>query len=197
MSPQFPTVTGIGYFFGRTFDLVSERQTIHTHTQTRWYFVRTVGRTTRAFFLWIDTHSPYAEDDKQTSHNSESNQTREICDKIDRVASTLKGMLQSGDPQLSSGVSKFIARFDKLSAPRLRPTLASEFHQFGWQMGITKITHSGQLRHSKRIAAQATAAGRRRKVKSHEREGRYLEDLANRHYFSNPNKPKGRRIHSQ
>ena len=55
-------------------------------------------------------------------------------DKIDSVARTLKGMLQSGDPQLSSGVSKFIARFDKLSAPRLRPTLASEFHNFdgGW-----------------------------------------------------------------
>ena len=45
-------------------------------------------------------------------------------------------------------------------------------------MGTTTITHGGQLRHDKRIAVQATAAGRRRKVKSHGKEGRYLDDLA-------------------
>ena len=81
--------------------------------------------------------------DEQTGHNSDSDQTQELCDKIDGVTSTLKGMLQSGDPQLSSGVSKFIGRFDKLSAPRLRPKLASAFHQFGWEMGTTTITQGG------------------------------------------------------
>ena len=61
-------------------------------------------------------------------------------------------MINSGDQQLSSGVSKFIARFDKLSATRMRPKLPSAFHQFGWEMGATTITQGGQLQHEKNFS---------------------------------------------
>ena len=60
---------------------------------------------------WDLNRAGAVEVDEQTGHNSDSDQTQELWDKIDSVASTLKGMLQSGDPQLSSGVSKFIASF--------------------------------------------------------------------------------------
>ena len=104
--------------------------------------------------------------DEQTEHSSDHDQTQELCDKIDSMACSLKGMIQSGDPQLLSGVAKFIGRFEKLSAPRLRPKLASAFDQFGWEMGTTTTTQAGQLWHGKRIAVQATAAERRKSVKS-------------------------------
>ena len=57
----------------------------------------------------------------QTTH-----QPKELCTKIDNVASRLKEMINSGDQQLSSGVTKFIAKFDKLSTPRMRPKLSNE-----------------------------------------------------------------------
>ena len=102
--------------------------------------------------------------DEQTGQSSD--QPQELCAKIDIVAGRLKEIINSGDQQLSSAVSKFIARFDKLSATRMSPKLTSAFHQFGWEMGATTITQGGQLRHGKRISVQATAAGRRA-VKSH------------------------------
>ena len=51
----------------------------------------------------------------------------ELCDKIDSVhASTLNSILQCEDPPLlSTGVTKFISRFDKLSAPSMCFKLAS------------------------------------------------------------------------
>ena len=114
-------------------------------------------------------------------------------------------MLQVGDLQLSSGVTSFITKFNKLSAPRLRPKLASAFHQFGWEMGTTTITQAGQIRHGKRIAVQATAAGRRRKVisrgKSRQLSGRPSKGSQKaaewlKHSLSIRNEPKGCRIHS-
>ena len=102
--------------------------------------------------------------DEQTGQRSD--QPQELCAKIDSVASRLKEMINLGDQQLSSGVSMFIARFDKLSAPRMRPKLTSVFHQFGREMGATTITQGGQLRHGKRISVQVTAAWKRA-VKSH------------------------------
>ena len=67
----------------------------------------------------------------------------------------------------------------------------------------------GQIRHGKRIAVQATTAGRRRKVQSKGRQvpgwpikgcrtsQKAAEVLAqSRHYLPILNKPKGRRIHS-
>ena len=100
--------------------------------------------------------------DAQTGYSND--QIEELCDKIDFVASSYS---KNYPAQLSTGVTKFISRFDKLSAPNMRPKLASALHQFGWEMGTTTITQAGQIRHGKRIAVQATTAGRRRKVKSH------------------------------
>ena len=102
--------------------------------------------------------------EEQTGQSSDRPQ--ELCAKIDSVASRLKEMINSGDQQLSSGVTKFTTRFDKISTPRMRPKLTSAFHQFGWEMGATTITQGDQLRHGKIIAVQATATGRRA-VKSH------------------------------
>ena len=98
------------------------------------------------------------------TESQSSDQPHELCAKIDSVTSRLKEIINSGDQQLSSGVSKFIAIFDKLSAPRMRPKLTSAFRMGDW---CNYITQGDQLRHGKRISVQATAAGRRRAVKSH------------------------------
>ena len=118
---------------------------------------------------WDVIRAGAMEVDEQTGHNSKSDQTQELCDKIDSVASTLKGMLQSGDPQLSSGVAKFM---DKLSAPRLRPKLASAFHQFGWEMGTTTVKQGGQL-----LLYKLQQQGERERSNPVEAKGRYPDDL--------------------
>ena len=82
------------------------------------------------------------------------------------MATTLKQMIEPREPQLTSGVSKFLSRFSKFSSTRSHSKLATAFHQFGWEMGTTTTLQAGQLRHGKRIAVQATAAGRRKKGKS-------------------------------
>ena len=137
----------------------------------------------------------------------------ELCDNIDSVyASTLNSILQcEGDPKpLSTGVTKFISRFDKLSAPSMCLKLASALHAPIWLgNGTATITQAGQIRHGKRIGVQATTVGRRRKVKSKGRQvpgwpskgsltsQKAAEVLAqSRHYLPIRNKPKGRTIHS-
>ena len=67
------------------------------------------------------------------------------------------------DPQLRSGVERFVARYNKMSESNLNALLASSFHRFGWSFGgsITSMK-GGALRRGKRIAVQAASAGRRK-----------------------------------
>lgn len=65
----------------------------------------------------------------------------------------------------------------------LNARLASAFHQFGWVFrgSISRSYTKGKICHGKRIAVQATAAGRRRGKTSHGKSkvpaGRSLVDL--------------------
>ena len=54
--------------------------------------------------------------DEQTVQTETTHQPKELCAKIDNVASRLKEMINSGDQQLSSGVTKFIAKFDTFNS---------------------------------------------------------------------------------
>lgn len=89
----------------------------------------------------------------------------EVLEEVDDFASTLKLQIQQfNDHQLISGVKKFLTRYKDLSAYRSTAQLASAFHQFGWVFGgvISRTNVRNNLRHGKRIAVQATSAGRRR-----------------------------------
>ena len=81
---------------------------------------------------------------------------------LDEVVADLKIKIQN-DPQLRSGVEKFVARYNKMSESNLNALLASSFHRFGWLFGgsITSMK-GGALRRGKRIAVQAASAGRRK-----------------------------------
>ena len=70
--------------------------------------------------------------------------------------------MASHDPQLMSGVQKFLTRFEKLVDHYSLAKLSLAFHQFGWEMGTTTRIQGGQIRHGKRIPIQAMSAGRRR-----------------------------------
>ena len=104
--------------------------------------------------------------DSEMEDNQESDIKTELCKGIDVMAVKLKEIVQFDDPQITTGVSKFLRRFNKLSVPRSHSKLATALHQFGWDLGNTTTTQAGQIRHGKRIAVQATAAGRRKKGKS-------------------------------
>ena len=71
-------------------------------------------------------------------------------------------VLQEDNEQLVFGAEKFISRYNKLK--HSLPLLTSALHRFGWTYGgSVKSRKGGNLRHGRRIAVQATAAGRRRK----------------------------------
>ncbi len=69
--------------------------------------------------------------DNSTFEYSKEEEYSALCDRIDAVAETLKNKLKSHDPQLTTGVSKFLVRFDKLSGQHSSSKLATAFHQFG------------------------------------------------------------------
>lgn len=145
----------------------------------------------------------------------EENEHLELCRKIDTMSEKLKKILASHDnPQLASGVHKFLNRFDKLAAPRSYAKLATSFHRFGLDtLGMSSSLQTGQLRYGKRIGVQATAAGRRRKGisrgKARSTSGRPkassgssfqprsqpVRDLS-RFCMPMRNRPKGKRLHS-
>ena len=125
------------------------------------------------------------------------------------MAQSLKQQLKQDNPQLTRGVSKFLERFERLSASRSQPMLATAFHQFGWEWSSTTRRHTGQLRFGKRIAVQVTATGRnkgRSRGKKIMIPGRPTNKVSNTitskstqdsvHNMPIRNAPKGRRIHS-
>jgi len=154
-----------------------------------------------------ESDSEIIEDDGRLTEKD----VHETCKKIDIMAETLKEMVQSNDPQLTTGVYKFLTRFNKLSTPRLHSRLATALHQFGWELGNKITTQAGQMRYGKRIAVQATAAGRRKQGKTRgkgkEIAGRPLKRLqdfpsqqsnytCSRYQMPTRKEPKGRRVHS-
>jgi hypothetical protein len=157
-----------------------------------------------------DTGSEPETETEVNDAGDDKDNSAHVCAGIDRMANTLKEMVYSHDQQLTAGVSKFLTRFQNLSAPRLRPKLAAAFHQFGWELGATTALKAGQLRHGKRIAVQATAAGRRRsgttRGKGKQVSGRPAkgakenttpaQPTPTRHCMPVRNAPKGRRLHS-
>ena len=85
-----------------------------------------------------------------------------MCAAIDSIAEDLKQKLQKDNEQLVFGAEKFISHYSRLKYSLL--LLTSALHQFGWTYGGSVTSRKGgNLRHGRRIAAQGTAAGRRRK----------------------------------
>ena len=111
--------------------------------------------------------------------------------------------------ELVFGTEKFISRYNKLK--HSLPLLTSALHRFGWTYGGSVTSRKGgNLRHGRRIAVQATAAGRRRKDlsrgKAKATPGKPLgllkgqppvkKQLDSRYILPTRREPKGKRKHS-
>ena len=116
---------------------------------------------------------------------------------------TSSQLIHADDIQLVNGVTKFLRRYNSLSG--YKSTARSAFHQFGWIYGgaVLHASTKGTIRHGKRIAVQATAAGRRcgknSRGKSRIPAGRSCTNtfsLSDVHSMPTRNKPKGKRLHS-
>ena len=132
-----------------------------------------------------------------------------MCAAIDSIAEDLKQKLQEDNEQLVFGAEKFISRYNKLK--HSLPLLTSALHRFGWTYGGSVTSRKGgNLRHGRRIAVQATAAGRRRKDlyrgKAKATPGKPLgllkgqppakKQLDSRYILPTRREPKGKRKHS-
>ena len=78
----------------------------------------------------------------------------------------LKSLISADNQQLYSGI---VQRYKAMSGYRSAANLASAFHQFGTILGgsVSRANMKGGVCHGKRIAVQATTAGRRRGRTSH------------------------------
>ena len=86
-----------------------------------------------------------------------------LSQELDLVFDDLKMRLQDQDPQLRSGVRKFINRYNKMKKSPSNALMASSFHTFGSLHGgtVTNI-QGGGVRRGRHIPVQATASGRRK-----------------------------------
>ena len=80
---------------------------------------------------------------------------------INNTAELLKKHLDSDNPQLVSGIEKFIVRFNDISVTS-SSRLATALHNFGAKIKVGANFTSGQIHRGKRIGLQATASGRRK-----------------------------------
>ena len=132
-----------------------------------------------------------------------------MCAAIDSIAEDFKQKLQEDNEQLVFGTEKFISRYNKLK--HSLPLSTSALHRFGWTYGGSVTSRKGgNLRHGRRIAVQATAAGRRRKDlsrgKAKATPGKPLgllkgqppakKQLDSRYILPTRREPKGKRKHS-
>ena len=125
--------------------------------------------------------------------------------KLEEVFQDLKSKLKENDPQINTGVQKFIDRYNTMKSNAL---LASALHQFGLMYaGVATSRQGGRLRRGPRIPIQATAAGRRKygsRGKSAAPKGRPSmhctskpnTSSTNRHMMPVRREPKGKRPHS-
>ena len=88
----------------------------------------------------------------------------QLFSSIDHIAEALKHGLCADDPQMNSGIEKFLSRFTTLSSFPSKARLASALHSFGSEKdGFSKSMKSGLIRKGKIIIkVQATATGRRK-----------------------------------
>ena len=81
---------------------------------------------------------------------------------LDSVIADLKLRLGEADPQLQTGVRKFIERYNKMKS-QSTALIASSFHCFGSvPRGTVTRIQGGGIRRGRRIPVQATASGRRK-----------------------------------
>ena len=82
---------------------------------------------------------------------------------MDDFAKDLKSLISADNQQLYSSIVKFLQHYKAMSGYRSAAKLASAFHQFGMILGgsVSRANMKGGVCHGKRIAVQATAAGRR------------------------------------
>ena len=137
------------------------------------------------------------------SSNEEIGNDLEV--KLEEVFQDLKSKLKENDPQINTGVQKFIDRYNTMKSNAL---LASALHQFGsMYAGVATSRQGGRLRRGPRIPIQATAAGRRKygsRGKSAAPKGRPSihctskpnTSSAHRHMMPVRREPKGKRPHS-
>ena len=85
----------------------------------------------------------------------------ELLERINNTAELLKKHLDSDDPQLVSGIEKFLVRFNDISLISIS-RLATALHNFGAKIKVGASLTSGQIRRGKRIGVQAPASGRRK-----------------------------------
>ena len=129
------------------------------------------------------------------------------CLQISTIANDLKEKLEgTTNEQLLFGVEKFVSRYSKLK--NSVPLLTSSLHHFGWTFGGTITSNKGgHWRYGRRIAVQATAAGRRKgksRGKSRATPGKIVktatvsikESNTSRYHLPTRKLPKRRRPHS-
>ena len=94
---------------------------------------------------------------------------KKLKSEVDDFAKDLKSLISADNQQLYSGIVKFLQRYKAMSGYRSAANLASAFHQFGTILGgsVSRANMKGGVCYGKRIAVQATAAGRRRGRTSH------------------------------
>ena len=86
-----------------------------------------------------------------------------LTQELESLFTDLKMRVRQQDPQLQTGVRKFINRYNKMASNNSIALLASSFHCFGKTNGRTvTLTKGGTVRKGRRIPVQATAAGRRK-----------------------------------
>ena len=86
-----------------------------------------------------------------------------LTQELESLFTDLKMHVRQQDPQLQTGVRKFINRYNLMASNNSIALLASSFHCFGKTNGRTvTLTKGGTVRKGRRIPVQVTAAGRRK-----------------------------------
>ena len=135
-----------------------------------------------------------------------------LSNELESIFEDLKQRLNDDDPQLCSGMKKFIARYNTMSESHGSiALLASAFHCFGSQHNspttISYIQGGGHIRRGRRIPVEATASGRRKygsKGKASAIGGRppigknkeNKQSLVSRYQLPIRSEPKGKRPHN-
>ena len=109
------------------------------------------------------------EDTEEATQDSTALEKRMLDEEITSVMMDLKQRLERDtSDQLKLGVRKFCERYKMMTKQNFSDNrIASALNRFGWVFGGTVTgVQGGLLRRGRRIAVQATAAGRRRKTLS-------------------------------
>ena len=109
------------------------------------------------------------EESEEVTQDSTSPDDDFLDEEITSVLLDLKErMARDPNGQLKQGIQKFCQRYKQMAQQQFNDNrIASALNRFGWVFGGTVTSvQGGLLRRGRRIAVQATAAGRRRKTLS-------------------------------